>query len=342
MQDEYFLSTDLVEPGLRNDLWREITRPFFETTPDTAHGETILAGSVTSRALGTLLVGPTGFNRQHYSRDRRLVLQSGLDHYLIQLFTAGTFDGDAEGRTIAVSAGDVCVFDLARSFTTRVTTGATLSVAMPRDVLDKAVGGRSLHGLVLKASSPVTRLVADVIISLSQMPAAIDPAEARAVDEAATALIARVLAGRAGDTALDDVALAPVLRRRVLDFIDAHLAQPDLGPALLTQRFRVSRAHLYRMFASDGGIARVIRDRRLDAAYQALRRGGTALSITQIAHELGFTNSSQFLRAFRARFGIRPSDARGEEVGAAASRQLAEVQTHFAAWVRQVGKTRAS
>lgn len=31
--DEVLVSTDLVEDRLRSDFWREVTRPFYETTP---------------------------------------------------------------------------------------------------------------------------------------------------------------------------------------------------------------------------------------------------------------------------------------------------------------------
>ncbi|MRX37232.1 AraC family transcriptional regulator [Aminobacter sp. MDW-2] len=101
----------------------------------------------------------------------------------------------------------------------------------------------------------------------------------------------------------------------VLQFIDANLHRPDLDLALLMQQFRVSRAHLCRMFAGDGGVRAVIRDRRLNAAYrQLLSHQGKTGSITSIAHRLGFSSSNQFLRAFREQFGVTPSEVRHEGI----------------------------
>ncbi|AFQ52074.1 helix-turn-helix domain-containing protein [Burkholderia cepacia] len=75
-------------------------------------------------------------------------------------------------------------------------------------------------------------------------------------------------------------------------------------------RFRISRAPLYRAFAEDGGVTRLIRNKRLDAAYLALRyQRGPARPIGAIAAEYGFSSSAQFLRAFRSHFGFTPSDA---------------------------------
>lgn len=130
--------------------------------------------------------------------------------------------------------------------------------------------------------------------------------------------------------------LASILRRRVLDFITANLAEPKLGPAFLMRRFQISRAHLYRMFQMDGGVASVIRDKRLDAAYrQLLQRSSQTLSITEIAYDLGFSSSGHFLRAFQARFGVTPSEARQQGPAFILSgRQTSDLQAHFARLAR--------
>ena len=337
MVDEVLLSTDFVEPGLRDEVWREIAKPYFEATQ--GDEDTTLEGSILSRSLSTMLVGATTFNRQHYSRDRRFVLQSGLDHYLVQLFVSGSLLGDCDGRMISVDPGDIWVFDLARTFKGSARAGSTISIVLPRERVDKAAGGRSLHGVVLKAGVPVTRLLTDFIVSLSNVSAEMEHADILALEGAAIDLLACGLARQLPDGALGDQALTHVLRRRVLDFIDTNLSEPELGPALLMRRFRVSRAHLYRMFAADGGVARVVRERRLDASYRELVSPAAPIrSITEIAYQLGFSGSAQFLRAFRARFGMTPSEAR-QDGGkpTKADRRLAQVQEHLVKYARKLG-----
>lgn len=337
--EEVVLSTEMVEPGLRSDLWREISRPFFEAMACSGETGAMLEGSVHSRTVGSLLVGPTSFNRQQYSRDRRTILQGGLNQYFVQLFVAGWLEADCEGKTLAVSPGDICVFDLARTFRSRVGTGSTLSLILPREQVDKVANGRSLHGLVLKAGSPITRLLTGFITSLSDVSGELGGADTLAIEEAAVTLIASALVHQAPTAATGDPALAQILRRRVLDFIDANLSEPDLGPALLMRRFQVSRAHLYRMFATDGGVARIIREKRLDASFRELVRVDTApRPITQLARAFGFSSSTQFHRAFRSRFVMTPSEARHEASATAfADQRLAFVQGHFDRYARQLG-----
>lgn len=332
MPEELFLSTDLVEPRLRTEVWREITQPYFETTQSVDDGESTLEGSVRVRTVGTLLIGPTTFNRQDYSRDRRIIRQGGLDQYLVQLFVAGALEGDCGGQAMSVKPGDICVFDLARTFTSSACAGSTMSITLPREQIDRAAGGRSLHGVVLKAGDPVTRLLSEFIVSLFDTAMELESAGALAIEEAAIDLLASGITRRDLDATTGDPVLAQVLRRRVLEFIDSNLTEPELGPALLMSRFRVSRAHLYRMFAADGGVATLVRERRLEAAYRALMRfDSVSRSITEIAHDLGFSSSGQFLRAFRARFAMTPSEARERGLALTlADKRLSDVRARFA------------
>lgn len=334
MSNELFLSTDMVDPGTRTDLWREVTSAFFETVPIGDGSETRLEGSVRSLPLGSLLIGPTSFNRQEYRRDRRLVLASSLDHYMVQLFISGSLEGECEGRSISVAPGDICVLDLARGLHTRVQDGTTMTVSLPRERVDKLNGGVSLHGTVLKAGLPVTRLLSQFITSLAQVGQELDPSDVPAIEDAAVVLLGSGLARHAP---VQDPVLSQVLRRRVLDFIDANLAEADLGPAMLMRHFRVSRAHLYRMFSKEGGVASVVRDRRLEAAYFALRRPGGG-TITETALRFGFSDSGQFFRAFKARFAMTPSEARQEGNPSIGDPRLANVHADLALHVRATGR----
>lgn len=309
---ELFLSTEMLDPDLRTDAWRDITRPFFDTSHVDADTQMPLEGSLRSQALGSMLIGPTTFNRQRYRRDRRIIVQGGLDQYLIQLFVAGSIKGDCDGTEFASGPGDICVFDLSRPFSSEVEPGSTISVILPRQRVELASRGRSLHGLVLKAGSPVTGLLADFIMSLSRFAEHFAPAQLLDIEEAAAALLASCLA-RGNTGAAGDPAQSPILRHGLLNFIDANLADPELGPQLLMLQFRISRAHLYRMFAANGGVAKVIRERRLDSAYRSLiAPAASERSITHIAFAFGFSTSSQFQRAFSSRFGLSPSEARQE------------------------------
>ena len=326
------ISTDLVPGHLRNEFWREVSRPLLEVSPPSDDPMATLEGSITSHAVGSLLLGVTTFNRQRYERDRHTIAQSGLDHYLLQLFTAGSLAADCEGRILSVARGDIVVFDLDRPLRSEVQSGSTVSIVLPRDRLEKALGWRNLHGLVLPGSDPVVRLVADLVVSLAGPASQLAGAEALVAEDALLALLVLGLQRRELDmTTNENSLLTKTLQQQMLVFIDTHLFDPDLGPAKLMRHFRISRAHLYRIFAGDGGIARVIRGKRLDNAFREIVRcAGHGPSITELAYRLGFSSSGQFSRAFRKHDGISPRDASGgNEFIPSVSGGLAGLNTHF-------------
>ena len=313
MQDEIYVSTEGVEPALRNDVWRAITGSLFETRLPPGNRKALLEGSVSLIPFGGLLVGTTTFNQQTYHRNQRLVVQTGLDQYLLQLFTAGSLNGHCDGHAISVLAGDICIFDLARVASTVVTPGQTISMILPRGPLDQANRGRSLHGTVLRAGEPMTRVLTDLLMGLPTVAASMTNQETLAVEDAMLRLLAAGAARHELDALPHSLALSQVFKQQALAFIDANLYERTLSPDALVRRFQISRAYLYRMFAADGGVAKVIRDKRLDASYRAiLRNTRGAQSITDIAFQLGFSNSSQFARAFRTRFAMTPTEARQE------------------------------
>ncbi len=99
--------------------------------------------------------------------------------------------------------------------------------------------------------------------------------------------------------------LAPAVRRRLRDYIDAHLADPlTLGD--LSELACLSEFHLSRMFRASFGLPphAWIAERRADFARQLLRT--TSLSAEEIAARSGYANASHFGHRFRAAAGASP------------------------------------
>jgi AraC-like DNA-binding protein len=82
------------------------------------------------------------------------------------------------------------------------------------------------------------------------------------------------------------------------------------------------------MFEADGGVASVIRSRRLDTALRELS-GPRRPSITELTLDLGFSSGSQFACAFRARFDWTPGAVAAGQI-APTPGGLAALRLHFA------------
>lgn len=331
---DILISTDAVEPALRNDYWREVTRPFCETSLATDGAATTLEGTMRIRTVAGLTLGSTSFNAQRYTRDKWTIARSPLDHYLVHVLVAGSIRGDFAGRSAKATQGGICIIDLSRPYTCEVDAGVRLATTVPRAGIDKLLGARDLHGFVLDPRLPITRLLVNYLQGLHAVSAELSNTEDVAVQDALLTLLSAGMADTAPVQDEPRSVLGRALRARTLAFIETHLADPRLGPELLMQRFSVSRAHLYRAFADLGGIANVIKSRRLDAAFTSLAdpRNVTRPS-ARIAIESGFPDTGKFRRAFVARFGMMPEEARVQgSLAAAAPDGSPPLSNHFAAY----------
>jgi AraC family transcriptional regulator len=102
--------------------------------------------------------------------------------------------------------------------------------------------------------------------------------------------------------------LAPAVRRRVVEWIDQHLAAP-LTVGEMAAQAALSEHHFARMFRASFCMAphAWVLQRRLERARELLRGEGT---LEQVAQASGFASASHLVRRFRAQTGCTPGDWR--------------------------------
>lgn len=99
------------------------------------------------------------------------------------------------------------------------------------------------------------------------------------------------------------------LRSLALVHISRNLHDPTFEPKRACLSLGVSRSRLYRAFADGEGIASAIRDACLDRAHRLLSSdAGGGGNVSTAMWDSGFTNATNFSRAFRRRFGMAPRD----------------------------------
>lgn len=311
MQEMLQVSIDMIKPADRMDFWRDITRPLYNCEPS----GTSLEGACAVKLIGSMLSVYAQFSPQYFTRDRRTISRSGLeDFYLLQLFTGSDAAVECGGVHVAIERGDVYIADLGRTVKSKYNAGSTYSLFLQRAHVEKVTGHNKLHGTIFRAGKPQTQLLADMIVGVMKL----NPAAENLPGSTAEAAIISVLAlALQHDTPLGQLhkpALSPILRRRVIDFIAANITEPNLDIKMLMQRFKVSRAHLYRMFEQEGGVVRAISERRMDAVFQCVIDQHT-MSVTSLAQNFGFSSSDQLEKKFRRHFGITLNEIKRERAG---------------------------
>ena len=115
----------------------------------------------------------------------------------------------------------------------------------------------------------------------------------------------------------DRSSLGTAHRIRIINYIEAHLNDPDLTPTRIAEACKMTARYLHHLFSDqDETVARYILRRRLEACSRALQsnaqRGRT---VTAIAFDYGFNSPTHFGRVFRAKYNVTPREYRREKAG---------------------------
>jgi AraC-like DNA-binding protein len=230
----------------------------------------------------------------------------GADQLIIVLQMEGSCDADSAGRCVRREAGDVAISDYTRPFHTVATDYAMLIVHLARESVPAALLALEPHGLIFPRGSGAARLIGGAMKEFYAQADDLTVGEAEAAIEGIVALTTACARARlAGDEHLRS------RRKAALDYIDAHHANAQLGPDEIADAANISRASLYRLLSAEGGIRAVLLKRRLDEALRLLLTDNRdERSLKEVAKCCGFAGTSQFTRAFRARFGAPPGQYR--------------------------------
>lgn len=172
----------MIEDRLRNEFWRAILKPTYEITGDSDNYQ--FSGSIVARSIGSIQIGAASFSSQSYTRARKLIAKSGLNHYVLQLITGGDLHGDFNGVDVEAKQGDIVVIDLSQTVESHASNGSRITVLIPREELERIVGWRNLHRLVMPAVAPMTRVLFSYLQNLQSLSGTLDGVEAQSALDA--------------------------------------------------------------------------------------------------------------------------------------------------------------
>jgi AraC-like DNA-binding protein len=258
-----------------------------------------------------LLFGAIGLSgpRQRGVRSARKARRDGLDHYVIELYTRGGNVGETPAGSFEADTGTVNVTDMARPLTVVSGDARSLTLTVPRALLDAHLPDNTgLHGLVL-AGGP-GGFLADYLMLLHRQLPRLGEADAAWLSRGTVAMVAACLAPSMTPPEEALAAVDAVLLGRVERFVESMLGDPQLSVQHVCAALGVSRSRLYRLFEPHGGVAQYIQSRRLARIRAALLDPQDRRRISDLAYTYGFVSAAHFSRCFRRQFGYSPSEAR--------------------------------
>jgi AraC-like DNA-binding protein len=294
--------------------WRSIASPLFDVSFPDPGAVDAFPIQVDSYHLGPLVLGSVTALAQQFRRSPLTIARSGIDHYLVQLYSQGGYAGEVEGRPIRVRPGDVSILDLSQTVHTQAENFHNLNFIVPRAVLEPLLKHPDgLHGIVLSGQTGLGHVLATYMQTIHRTAGSLSAQDGAAISDATASLIAGCFGPSADTQETAAAARRGALILTIKRYIDANLADPGLTVDRLTREFHVSRATLVRMFEPLGGLTSYIRERRMFRCFAEITSPTHAhRSISDLAYAWGFGNEAAFSRAFRRMFGMSPREARSE------------------------------
>lgn len=332
--------TAQVDRSDRFDAWQENIGVFFDlSAPDGQKQQDDICAQIDVCNLGETVFGVTRSQSQRFKRDARRVAHDDMDHILVQLFLKG---GGVTAGNERITAGDMLIIDLAQPHDMVNADFENLTLVLPRELKPEISNLlTSLHGFQRSADNPMVRFMGDSLLNLWRHIPEMNVGQASGAMHGVLGLMHGWLAREGELPEENDPATSVALGKAIYRYIESHLAQP-LTPADLAKTFRISRSQIYRIFAPHDGVANYVWDRRLYRSLKMLAQPQfNAISIGTIAFECGFTSEAHFSRAFKGKFGAKPSQIRGETLAAKLRQEdMPASSKGYAAglptWVRQL------
>ncbi|WP_323189353.1 helix-turn-helix domain-containing protein [Kitasatospora sp. NBC_00240] len=320
----------------RFDSWRELVVRSRDSVATSAHADDFTA-EMRRLELGPVTLLRSSFPPALFRRTAGMVRRSDPEVYHLTLLLGGDMGLVRDsGREERLAAGDLHVIDSSDPFDLRAFDAAAtswegqrveaLGVDFPRSSLplprDQV---RALFGRGFSGREGTGALLSEFLVGLGRQAEALGPAEAPRLGAVVVDLVASWLARELdAEAALPDESRQRAMVERVRAFVRQNLHDPELTPSLIATAHHISVSYLHRVFTQQSRgetLAAWIRGQRLEKARRDLAdptlRG---MPIHTVAVRWGIPRACDFSRAFRAAYGLSPSEHRHRELAALVSR----------------------
>ncbi|SER64847.1 helix-turn-helix domain-containing protein [Streptomyces qinglanensis] len=313
------LHTGSLPPRDRFDWWRELMLAHDAPT-ESESPSSGFAGTVEGLELGDARVASLVFHPLRARRTPALIRQGDPEDYELVFTLEGEVLVSQHRRDAVVASGQFALrstshpYDCRTRRTAASGTAHVVTVHIPRATLPLAadqVDQLLARSLPLGAGSG--GVLGDFLQSLIRRGPELAPAEGKRLGTAVVDLAAGFLAGHLPfGNRLPPESRERILLSRIDSFIDDNLADTDLSPASIAARHHISVRYLHSLFRRQRHtVSATIRNRRLERCRADLADPRWRhLPLQAIAAHWGYPHLASFSRAFRAAYGIPPSDFR--------------------------------
>jgi len=315
------LDTAEVAPRDAFDLWSTASSEIFYPMAVRRDVHDPFCGRVIGHRLGPLDAYRIVADGADVLRTPHLITASDPERIDVAVQVRGVSLVVQDDRQASIVPGDLAAYQSSRPFLVRGDEPVDMAiVSLPRGLLGARADLMCRHTAQrFGAGEGLAAVAGPFLLSLlERLDAGVDAGGADLAD-AVVGVVRALFADRIGrDEALTEPPSA-LLLAGIKRHIELHLGEPTLGPETIARANHISTRYLHKIFEGEQTtVSEWIRHRRLERCRRdlldpALRHE----SILRIATRWGITSSAHFSRAYRARYGVAPSEDRGLSAGGA-------------------------
>ncbi|MGW5676674.1 helix-turn-helix domain-containing protein [Streptomyces sp. NPDC003860] len=308
-------STEELEPREQFDSWCTRMSESFAPAETWTESPDEFPATHSLLDLGALRISALGSPPVRLRRTERHVRQSAPELFLLAHARAGGAAIDQNRCRGVLEPGNLLLYSYSQTHDAQLAPdGRTnmVELTVPRALVPLAAPQLDrLLATPLPTADGLGALLVDVMERLADETVPVTATTAPLLAQATLALTTAFLT-HASDPQTPPEAHPRALALEMRAFVDEHLREPDLTPALIATAHHVSVRTVHRCFEPCGTTpAAYIRERRLEQARRDLTDPQLRCTpIHAIASAWGFPRPSDFSRVFRARYGRPPSEYR--------------------------------
>ncbi|HEY4075682.1 MAG TPA: AraC family transcriptional regulator [Rhizomicrobium sp.] len=309
------MRTDSVPVRDRAAVTREVFGRQFLRLDVEAIGDVPLHVDLKLRALPGLHTA-RGTVRGVKARRTGPLMSDGNDDIFLTVNLTGRYHIIQRGHDVVLDAGEAQIAGCAMPCTYVRPGGTALGLRLPRAALASRVENLDDRlGAKLARANPALHMLQSYVGILDEMPAMPDVAQL-AVSHIHD-LVALALGAKSGsDIEAQLTSMSAARLHAIKNYVTENLTHPGLDIGQVAAWQRLTPRQVQRLFERDGTtFSAFLTARRLAHTHDAFNDPARMhQNISQIIFESGFSDVSNFNRAFRRRYGATPSDVRSRGI----------------------------
>lgn len=305
-------STDTLDRAKRYAAWRDAICDVYVHVNVKADDPDNYDGFIRETQFGNVAMTECLVSQQLISRRKSHLSKLDKDCYYVQFIQTGSVNVLQSGTSFHTSAGVGALFCASEPYDLQC-MGKVQSyyLEIPRQAFGtRFASGQAPLAATMSTGRGLGRIAVEFCSMLASQGTGLDTGIRARLGEELMDVLALAFDSAHRDEPMTEQVVQRARLRSVKAWIEDHLCEPALSPALIAKSNGVSLRYLHALFRLEGqSVSNWIWNRRIELGHDMLLRSDhNARSLTEIAYRVGFSSSSHFSTMFRRRFGIRPSD----------------------------------